>query len=136
MKKRRISAVLAAVPLVAVLAAVPSARKDKDITVAKDGTRIVNTTRLARDVKGYAGQTPLKVYARDGRIVKVEALPNNETAGIFARVRSQLLGRWTGMEVSAAASADIDGVSGATYSSRAVKENVKRAARALTKAQK
>ena len=57
--------------------------------------------------------------------MKVEALPNEETAGIFSKVREKLLVKWNGMKVEKIVRSDVDGVSGATYSSKAVKENVK-----------
>ena len=30
----------------------------------KDGTYVVNTTTLAKDVEGYAGPTPVEVYIK------------------------------------------------------------------------
>ncbi len=99
--------------------------KTKAMSRKSDGTYVVNTTKIAKSVKGFAGQTPLKIYIKSGKVVKVEALPNNETAGIFSKVTRDLLNKWNGMKVEKAAENDIDGVSGATYSSKAVKQNVK-----------
>jgi len=99
--------------------------KTKAMSRKADGTYVVNTTKIAKSVKGFAGQTPLKIYIKSGKVVKVEALPNNETAGIFSKVTRDLLNKWNGMKVEKAAENDIDGVSGATYSSKAVKQNVK-----------
>lgn len=90
-----------------------------------DGTYVVNTSTLGRNVRGYAGATPLKVYIRKDRVVKVEALSNKETPRIFAKVESGLLHRWNGKKVSKAAAMKVDAVSGATYSSNAVAENVR-----------
>ena len=57
--------------------------------------------------------------------MKIEALPNHESPKFFDRVKQQLLPKFNGMKLSEAATAQkIDGVTGATYSSRAVKENV------------
>ncbi len=59
-------------------------------------------------------------------MVKVEALPNEETVGnLFRRLGEKLLVKWNGMKVEKIVRSDVDGVSGATYSSKAVKENVK-----------
>ncbi len=99
--------------------------KTKAMSRKSDGTYVVNTTKIAKNIKGFAGQTPLKIYIKSGKVVKVEALPNNETAGIFSKVTRDLLNKWNGMKVEKAAENDIDGVSGATYSSKAVKQNVK-----------
>ena len=89
------------------------------------GVYIVNTTTLTEDVIGYNGTTPLKVYIKDDKIQKVEALPNEETPRFFEMVKSGLLNKWNGMTVAKAATAEVDGVTGATYSSNAVKANVK-----------
>lgn len=97
---------------------------DKVMTKEK-GVYIVNTTTLTQDVIGYNGTTPLKIYIKDDKIQKIEALPNEETPGFFARVQENLLNKWNGMTVKQAATAEVDAVSGATYSSNAVKANVK-----------
>ena len=58
------------------------------------------------------------------RVRKIEALPNQETPKYFAKVKKQLLDKWNGMTVSKAMKAQVDGVTGATLSSDAVKKNV------------
>lgn len=90
-----------------------------------DGTYVVNTVTLTANVKGFKGATPLEVFIKDNKVVKIEALPNHESPKFFDRVRQQLLPKFNGMKLSEAATAQkIDGATGATYSSRAVKENV------------
>lgn len=93
-----------------------------------DGTYVVNTSSLCPNVKGYRGATPLEVHFKSGKIVKVVALANRETPRFFQKVKDGLLGKWNGMSASKAAKSDIDGATGATFSSKAVKENVKAAA--------
>lgn len=102
-----------------------SAVKD-EIMSKSNGIYIVNTTKLASDVKGYKGNTPLKIYIKKDKIQKIEALQNSETPKYFKMVTSQLLNKWNGMAVKKVATAKVDGVTGATLSSNAVKENVKR----------
>ena len=90
-----------------------------------DGTYVVNTTSLTPNVKGFKGATPLEVYIKNNKVVKVEALPNRESPKFFDRVKQVLLPKFNGMKVAKAAKAQTgDGATGATYSSRAVKENV------------
>lgn len=96
------------------------------MTRQTDGTYVVNTTTLAKDVKGFRGATPLNIYIKNNKVVKVEALANQETSNFFNKVRQGLLQKWNGMKVSKASTANVDGVTGATFSSKAVKENVKR----------
>ena len=97
---------------------------DKVMTKEK-GVYVVNTTTLTQDVQGYNGPTPLKIYIKDDKIQKIEALPNDETPNFFERVKANMLNKWNGMTVKAAATANVDVVTGATYSSNAVKANVK-----------
>lgn len=103
-----------------------SAVPDDGIMAKENGMYVVNTTKLAADVEGYEGATPLKIYIKGDKIEKIEALKNNETPSYFAKVKKQLLDKWNGMTTAKAASAEIDGVTGATFSSKAVKENVRR----------
>ncbi len=119
-------AAVAAVTLVsgAALAAGKS-KGDNVMTKQKDGTYVVNTTTLASNVRGYVGSTPLEVYIKKNKVVKVVALPNKETPKIFAKVKSGMLPKYAGKKTSAVSS--VDGVTGATYSSKAVKANVEAA---------
>lgn len=96
-----------------------------DEVISREGkTYVVNTTSLTKSIKGYLGTTPLKIYITDNKIDKIEALPNQETPKYFAKVKKQLLDKWNGMTVSKAMKAQVDGVTGATLSSDAVKKSV------------
>ena len=89
-------------------------------------TLVVNTTELCKDVIGYDGPTPLKIYIVKGVVAKVEALPNTETPRFFDQVlQSGLLKAVVGKKVSEAAEMPLDAVTGATYSSQAVIENLR-----------
>ena len=92
----------------------------------KKGVYTINTTTLSADVKGYMGPTPLLITVKDDVVVKVEALENTETPGFFKRMTDGgLLERWNGMKVSDALALDVDVVTGATFSSNAVIQNVR-----------
>ena len=98
-----------------------------DEPITKNGKEtIVNTTTIAEDVKGYIGTTPLKIYIVNNKIDHIEALPNQETPKYFLKVKKQMLDKWNGMTVNKAVKADVDGVTGATYSSDCLKQTVKR----------
>ncbi len=119
-------AAVAAVTLVSGAAlAAGKGKGDNVMTKQKDGTYVVNTTTLASNVRGYVGSTPLEVYIKKNKVVKVVALPNKETPKIFAKVKSGMLPKYAGKKTSAVSS--VDGVTGATYSSKAVKANVEAA---------
>lgn len=107
-------------------AAMMSFTADRVIRKQNDGTAVVNTTTLARDVKGYNGPVPLEIHIKNNRIVRIVALTNSETRKYMSLVNKKLIPKWTGMKVDKALSTNMDGVSGATISSDAVKENVRR----------
>ena len=91
-----------------------------------DGTRVINTTSIAKEVIGFGGRTPIKMYIKDNVIEKIEALPNAETPSFFEEVeKSGLLSRWNGKKLEDAATLDIESVSGATYSADAIISNVR-----------
>ena len=127
-KKKRntlIAAAAGGVMAVGVVVMLIVSRPDADIMQKENGSYVVNTTKLAPDVLGYEGATPLKIYITNGKIEKVEVLSNHETPRFFARVKTHLLPKWNGVEVTQALKTQPDGVTGATYSSKAVKENVR-----------
>ena len=106
-----------------------SGRPADEVMTKEDGTYIVNTTTLAADVIGYLEATPLKIYIKGDKIQRIEALPNQETPKYFYKVKKDLLTRWDGKTVKKAIAElnpETDAVTGATMSSNAIVENVKR----------
>lgn len=97
----------------------------KDDTITKeDGTYIINTTELGKNIEGYNGPTPLKIYIKKNKVVKIEALKNQETPKYYARVKKALFEKWNNLKVTEAQKLQVDGVTGATYTSEAVIKNV------------
>lgn len=121
----KIRKLLATILILSVAATVLAA--DKVIRKQNNGTFVVNTSTIAKDVRGYNGPTPLEIHIKDDRIVKIIILSNNETRNYFERVKKNLMSKWIGMKVNKVLSTDIDAVTGATYTSDAVTENMKRA---------
>ena len=112
--------------LIALAATLQSAVPQNDEVMTKeDGMYVVNTTTLGKKVTGYVGTTPLKVYIKKNKVERVEALKNQETPKYFAKVKKALLNKWDGLKVKDAAALQVDAVTGATFSSDAVVENVK-----------
>ncbi len=96
------------------------------LAVASDGSVTVSTAPLAKDVNGFGGPVPLRIHiGKDGKIERIEALPNAETPDFFSRA-SALFRQWEGKTVADAAALHVDAVSGATFSSRAIVTNVQR----------
>ena len=104
-----------------------SAGKSSKAMTKKDGVYIVNTTTLCSDVKGYNGPTPLLVYIKKNKVEKIEALPNQETPKYWRAATKQMLTKWDGEKVKNAKTLKVDGRTGATLSSNAIRENVQRA---------
>ena len=103
-----------------------SLRPADDVVTKENGLTVVNTTTLAEDIEGYAGPTPLKIYIKGSKIEKIEALKNLETPKYFALIKRDLLSKWNDLAVKKAATQKVDIVTGATYTSEAVIENVRR----------
>lgn len=108
-------------------AAVVSVAQGSDtLEVQPDGTFVVNTRVLAKDVQGYGGPVPLKIHIdKDGRLTAIEAEPNAESPSFFDRAK-ELFSRWQGKTIDEAMAEDVDAVSGATFSSKAIIGNVQR----------
>ena len=99
--------------------------KNDTLEVAPDGALVVNTKPLAKDVQGYGGPVPLKIHIKDGRVAAVEAEPNAESPDFFNRAK-ELLNHWQNKSVDEALAEEVDAVSGATFSSRAIIANMQR----------
>jgi electron transport complex protein RnfG len=118
---KKVISILALFSLVIVLS---SAKGDDGVMTKENGMYVVNTTTLGKNVVGYVAATPLKIYIQKDKIVKVEALKNQETPKHNAKVKRMLLTKWDGMKVKDVAKQKVDGVTGATITSDAMKKNV------------
>lgn len=109
---------------VAIMAfALMSAGVSKNAIKYSKGTAIVNTSSIVK-ARGFQGKTPVKIYIKGGKITKIESMPNQETPAVFARAE-ELFRKFVGKTVDDAATMKVDAVSGATYSSKALLQNIK-----------
>ncbi len=95
--------------------------------IKENGSFVINTTELGKDVEGYQGTTPLKVYIKSDKVEKIEFLKSTETPKYYVKVKKALQDKWNGKKVKEAKTMQVDVVTGATFSSEAVIENVRRA---------
>lgn len=124
-RMRTMTAVVVALCALACAMTVQAVKQgDGAMTKMGDGTVVVNTTSLCQ-VKGYRSTTPLKIFIKNDKIDHIEALKNQETPKYFKLVKDQILQAWNGKTVKKAVKQKVDGVTGATMSSDAVKANVK-----------
>ena len=98
---------------------------------AQSGTAqgvVVNSAPYAREVTGFAGPTPVYVWvSAEGKVRAVAAADNAETPDFFNSAFEELANKWNGQTPEAAARLQVDAVSGATFSSKAVITNVQAA---------
>lgn len=116
---------LAAVCVLAMAALTVSA--DNVMTKQSNGTYVVRTNTICK-ARGYRKGTPVEVHIKNGKVVKVLALKNEETVPYFARVKQFLLPLYNNLKVSKAKKltkqTQVDGCTGATYSTKAVQKNI------------
>ena len=94
----------------------------------------VNTTDLAKDVEGFNGPTPVEISVVKGKITRIKLLPNQETPNFLQLViDAGLLKALDGKTVEEASKVQLDAVTGATYSSKAIIENINRGLATLKK---
>lgn len=93
-------------------------------TVANGDTLVIHTQGLPGTITGYAGPVPMDIYIYDGKISEIRPLPNAETPSFFKRAEA-VLPAWIGKTPEEAQTIKVDAVSGATYSSTAIINNVR-----------
>lgn len=108
-------------------------------TVAAPGGQglgtLVSSESYAGDVTGFSGPTPLYIYIdAQGTVAGLAPAENSETPYFFGSACAALFPQWTGRPAADAATAQVDGATGATNSSRGLIATVQRtlAARAAT----
>ncbi|MBR5934589.1 MAG: FMN-binding protein [Bacteroidaceae bacterium] len=111
---------------VVVLALLAACKGDFDDGVMQKKGKIytINTETIC-NARGYHGNTPVKVTIKKDVIVNVEAMPNRETPRFFERVQQNMLPKFRDIKFKDYAT--VDCVSGATISSKCVRENMKAA---------
>lgn len=104
-----------------------TASRVQTLHTESDGTKVISTQLIAKDITGFEGNVPLEISIKGGRIVNVKALENDETPDFFDHVKqSGLLSSWNGLTPKQALLKQVDAVSGATYSSTAVIQTMQR----------
>ncbi|MCL2682609.1 MAG: 4Fe-4S binding protein [Bacteroidales bacterium] len=79
-----------------------------------EGARVLEARSPQRI--GWAGETPLSiVLSKDGKIVSLSFLPNNETPGFIRSIEnSDFMNSWNGLTLCQAVNHQVDALSGAT----------------------
>lgn len=113
----------------AALMVLTSATLAGDEVMTKEGKiTVVNTTTLTKNVKGFRGPTPLKIYIKGNKIQKIEPLKNQESPKFFA-VAKGILTKFEGKSVNKVVTMNVDAKTGATFSTKALIKNVQEGAK-------
>ena len=117
---------------------VKNVKKNKKWTEVYDAGKnllgyVVYSKPASDGIKGYAGETPLLIaFDKKMVILGVWLLPNKETPKFVQRVESTgYFDSWNGLTVKKALKKDVDAVSGATFTSRAVAQSLQAALKQL-----
>ena len=73
MKRNQIKA-LSICSIIAISLTLLSAGINDNTMTKEDGMFVINTTSIGKDIEGYNGPTPLKIYIKKNTVVKIEAL--------------------------------------------------------------
>ena len=131
--KKFILIAVAALFIAAVLPGTTRSSNPGNAAAAAD-TLKVNTTDIAKDVEGFNGPTPVEISVVKGKITRIKLLPNQETPNFLQLVvDAGLLKALDGKTVEEASKVKLDAVTGATYSSKAIIENIQRGLDSLKK---
>lgn len=106
------------------IASAQNPEKDPSKTVLGNGTIVINTTTLCKDVDGFMGPTPIEIRIKKDTIIDITPLANEETPGYFNDAVA-ILKKWIGLTPAKGLQLEVDAVSGATFSSNALIENVR-----------
>lgn len=96
-----------------------SARRSKAQT-----EQVIFTGDIAKKVIGYDGPTPLNITIKDGKIEKIEALPNHEGPQYMRRAVAKVFPQFEGLSIDRALKIKADCATGATYTSEALIKNI------------
>ncbi|MBQ0120788.1 MAG: FMN-binding protein [Bacteroidales bacterium] len=124
MKFYKTMAVAAALMLIACAQADAKTAPKKKSSPKAQAEQVIFTGELAKRVIGYSSTTPLNITIKDGKIAKIEALPNKETPQYFKKAATKVFAQYEGLTIDQALKLKADVATGATYSSEALIKNI------------
>ena len=117
--------IIAAIMLLVAGTVTLDARTKKKATSKKAATtQVIFTGDIANKVIGYNGTTPLNITVKNGVIENIEVLPNQESPNYLKRAKDKVLPQYIGKTVSEAKKLNADIATGATYTSKALIQNI------------
>ena len=117
--------IIAAIMLLVAGTASLDARTKKKASKSKASTtQVIYTGGIAKKVIGYNGPVPLNITIKNGVIENIEVLDNQESPGYLKRATAKVLPQYIGKTVAEAKKLDADVATGATYTSKAIIQNI------------
>ncbi len=117
--------IIAAIMLLVVGTVSLDARTKKSAKKAKaSATQVIYTGEIAKKVIGYNGPVPLNITIKNGVIENIEVLDNQESPGYLKRATAKVLPQYIGKTVAEAKKLNADVATGATYTSKAIIQNI------------
>ena len=117
--------IIAAIMLLVAGTASLDARTKKKASKSKASTsQVIYTGEIAKKVIGYNGPVPLNITISNGVIENIEVLDNQESPGYLKRATAKVLPQYIGKTVAEAKKLDADIATGATYTSKAIIQNI------------
>lgn len=117
--------IIAAIMLLVAGTASLDARTKKKASKSKASTtQVIYTGEIAKKVIGYNGPVPLNITVKNGVIENIEVLDNQESPGYLKRATAKVLPQYIGKTVAEAKKLDADIATGATYTSKAIIQNI------------
>ncbi len=110
--------------LVAGTVSLDARTKKSSKTKKASTTQVIYTGDIAKKVIGYNGPTPLNITIKNGKIESIEVLENQESPGYLKRAKDKVLPQYIGKTVAEAKKLDADIATGATYTSKALIQNI------------
>ena len=114
MKRTNKLMTLMAVFAIALFAAMPAQARQQ----------VIYTGDIAKKVIGYNGTTPVNITIKNGKISKIEALPNQEDPKYLQRATRKVFDQYDGLTIEEALKLKPDVATGATYTSEALIKNI------------
>lgn len=91
---------------------------------AQAQNKVIYTGEIAKKVVGYNGPTPLNITISGGKITKIDVLDNEESPRYLDKAKAKVLPQYIGKTVKQALNLKADIATGATYTSKALIENI------------
>lgn len=107
------------------IAGAKSTTKKKKAKTAAQTEQVIFTGEIAKKIIGYQGTTPLNITVKNGKIQKIEALPNREDPQYMKRAANKVFPQFEGLTVQEGINLKADAATGATYTSEALIKNIK-----------